>query len=54
MVKLMEVTHGQWLYINVRVHDEFCGLNAAMRKELLQLKIENQIELRGKGLDEQD
>ena len=54
MVKLMEVTHGQWLYINVLVPYEICGVDVAMRKELLQLKIENQIELRGKGLDEQD
>ena len=54
VVKLMEVTHGQWLYRNVLVHDETCGAEMAKRKELLQLEIERQIELGGDGLDEQD
>ena len=54
MVKLMEVTHGHWLYRNVLVHNEICGVDAAMRKELLQLEIEKQIELGGEGLDKQD
>ena len=53
-MKLTEITHGQWLYRNVLVHDEVCGVDAAEKKELLQLEIEKQIELGGEGIDEQD
>ena len=30
-VKLLEVTHGQWLYCNTQVHDAVCGSVAAQR-----------------------
>ena len=53
-IKLLEATHGQWLYRNMLVHDNMSGLKAAERKEELQRKIEDQIELGGAGLDEQD
>ena len=52
--KLIEATHGQWLYRNMLVHDTVSGLKAAERKEELQRKIEYQIELGGEGLYEQD
>ena len=54
MVKLLETTHGQWLYRNVSVHDLAGGLVAVQRKQELQIEIERQIELGGEGLAEQD
>ena len=54
MTKLLEVTHGQWLYRNIQVHDTVSGLNAVERKEELQREIEHQILLGGAGLDKQD
>ena len=53
-IKLLEATHGQWLYRNMLVHDTVSGLKAVERKEELQREIEDQIELGGAGLDEQD
>ena len=53
-IKLLEATHGQWLYRNMLVHDTLSGLKAAERKEELLREIEDQIELGGSGLDEQD
>jgi hypothetical protein len=53
-IKLLEITHGQWLYRNVVVHDAVGGLKAAQRKQDLQAEIERQIEQGGEGLDEQD
>jgi len=54
VVKLLETTHGQWLYRNVQVHDTITGVNATLRKEELQRLIEEQIELGGEGLEEAD
>ena len=54
VVKLMEVTHGQWLYRNVHVHDFMTGVHATQRKEALQREIEDQIELGGEGLEDAD
>lgn len=53
-VKLLEVTHGQWSYRNMQVHNVVGGIKAAQKKEELQKLIEDQIELGGKGLDKQD
>ena len=53
-IKLFEATHGQWLYRNMLLHDTVSILKAAERKEEPQRKIEDQIELGGAGLDEQD
>ena len=53
-IKLLEATHGQWLYRNMLVHDTVSVLKAAESKEELQREIEDQIELGGLGLDEQD
>jgi len=52
VVKLLETTHCQWLYRNVQVHDSVTGLEATLRKEELQQLIEEQIELGGEGLEE--
>ena len=48
VIKLLEVTHGQWLYRNVVVHDTVGGLEAVKRKQELHIEIERQIEL-GEG-----
>jgi hypothetical protein len=54
VVKLLEVTHGQWLYRNVHVHDAISGALATAKKEELQKAIEDEIELGGEGLAEED
>ena len=36
IVRLIEITHGQWLYRNVHVHDSITDLHATRRKEELQ------------------
>ena len=54
VVKLLEVTHGQWLYRNVHVHDAVSGVAATARKEEIQQFIEDQIELGEEGLEEND
>ncbi len=54
VTKLLEVTHGQWLYQNVQVHDRTSGSLATMRKEELQLEIEQQQELGTAGLLDED
>ena len=43
VIKLLEVTHGQWLYRNIQVHDTVSGLKAVERKEELQRENEHQI-----------
>ena len=53
-MKLLEITHGRWLYRNMQVHDAVSGLRAVERKEELQKEIEHQILLGGAGLEEQD
>ena len=53
-ITLLEATHGQWIYRNMLVHDTVSGLKAVEWKEELQREIEDQIELGGSGLDEQD
>ena len=54
VTKLLEVTHGQWLYRNVHVHDLVSGQNAWNRKESLRRELEYQIALGGDGLAEED
>ena len=53
-VKLLEVTHGQWLYRNVHVHDAIAGLAVTARKEEIQQSIEDQMDLGEEGLDPRD
>jgi hypothetical protein len=52
--KLMEATHGQWLYRNVQLHDEAAGTQATLRKEAIQKEIKEQLETGGDGLFEED
>jgi hypothetical protein len=54
VVKLLETTHGQWLYRNVHVHDVISGALATSNKEELQKAIEDELELGGEGLAEED
>ena len=39
ITKLLEVTHGQWLYRNVRVHNSISGTTATLHKEEIQMEI---------------
>jgi hypothetical protein len=52
--KFLEVTHRQWLYRNIHVHDAISGALATAKKEEPQKAIEGKIELGGKGLAEED
>mmetsp|Transcript_18843 Transcript_18843/g.32139 ORF Transcript_18843/g.32139 Transcript_18843/m.32139 type:complete len:87 (-) Transcript_18843:203-463(-) len=53
-IKLMEVTHGQWLVRNFLIHDNVSGMLALERKEDLQIAIEEQQEMGLDGLSEED
>ncbi len=44
VIKLLEITHGQWLYRCVQVHDRVRGTQVTTRKEDLQREIEKQWE----------
>ena len=39
VIKLLEYTHGQWLYRNAHVHDSVSGTLANQKKEKLRQKI---------------
>ena len=52
--KLIEATHGVWIYRNITMHDNIAGHVATKAKEHLIHEIEKQIELGGEGLAEQD
>ncbi len=54
VIKLLECTHGQWLYRNVVVHDAMLGTQATARKEELQTSIKEQRDLGREGLWEED
>ena len=54
IIKLLEVTHGQWLYRNIQVHDIVSGVAATLRKEEILMEIEKQQELGTEGLAEED
>ena len=45
VIRLLEVTHGQWVYRNIQVHDKACGSLRTREKEQLQADIEEQLEL---------
>ena len=53
-MKLLKATHGQWLYWNVQIHDTVLGTQVTIRKEAIQKKIEEQMELGEAGLLEED
>jgi hypothetical protein len=52
--KLMEITHGLWIYRNLTIHDSAKGVLAVQRREKLIDEIERQIALGGEGLAEED
>jgi hypothetical protein len=52
--KLLEATHGVWIYRNIMMHDSTAGLIASKGKEHLLHEIEKQMELGGEGLAEHD
>jgi hypothetical protein len=54
VIKLLEVTHGQWLYRNVVVHDRTAGDLVTRRKEEIRDALEEQMELGEEGLAEED
>ncbi len=45
VLRLLEATHGQWIYQNVQIHDEVAGTRATLRKEEIQREIKEQMEL---------
>ncbi len=51
---LLEITHGQWLYRNVVVHDKVAGRLAVTRKEEIAAQIKEQLALGGNSLLESD
>ena len=54
ITKLLEVTHGQWLYRNVHVHNSISGTTATLRMEEIQMEIEKYQELGTNSLEEGD
>jgi hypothetical protein len=50
ITRLLEITHGQWLYQNFIVHDPVSGTIATAKKEELLLEIERQWDLGDAGL----
>ena len=48
ILKLLEATHGQWLYRNVQIHDSVAG------KEEIQREIEDQMEMGSEVLLDED
>ena len=54
VIKLLETTHGQWLYWCIQIHDKVQGTQAMLQKEELQEKIEAQQEMGYYGLLEED
>ncbi len=50
IIKLLEVTHGQWLYRNVVVHDKSAGSLAVTRKEEIISQIEAELSAGEVGL----
>ena len=54
LIKLLEATHGQWLYRCIQVHDRVQGTRVTQRKEDLQREIEAQQDQGFDGLLEED
>ncbi len=54
ITKLLEATHGQWLYQCIQIHDRLNGTQVTLRKEELQREIESQQEMGMEGLMEED
>ncbi len=54
IIKLLEATHGQWLYCCVQVHNRISGIQATQQKEELQMAIEAQQDMGWEGLLKED
>ena len=54
VIRLLEITHGQWLYRNVMVHDQTAGDLATQRKEEVRTVLLDQLERGEGGLDDED
>ncbi len=54
ILKLLEATHGQWIYRNVQIHDNVAGTRATLRKEEIQWDIEEQMKMGTTGLLQED
>ena len=54
VIKLLQTTHGQWLYWCIQVHDRFSGIQTTQRKDELQMAIETQQDMRWEDLTEED
>ena len=54
VIKLLEATHGQWLYRCIQIHDKVQGTLVTQRKEELQREIEEQMDQGFDGLLEED
>ncbi len=54
ILKLLEATHGQWIYRNIQIHNTIVGTHATLRKESIQREIEEQMEQGKTGLLEED
>jgi hypothetical protein len=48
IIKLLEMTHGQWLYRCVQVHNRVSRTQATQRKDELQLAIKAQQDIEGR------
>jgi hypothetical protein len=45
ILKLLEATHGQWIYRNIQIHDMVAGTQVTLRKESIQREIEEKMEM---------
>jgi hypothetical protein len=54
ITQLLQVTHGQWIYRCVLVHDQATGTLISAHKEELLKEIEHQLGLGDEGLMEED
>jgi hypothetical protein len=54
IIKLLKVTHNQWLDHNIQVCDKVAGTLTTLRKEEIQMEMEEQQALGAEGLLEED
>ena len=52
VIRLLEITHGQWIYRNLILHDKTSGMLVTRDKETLMEEIVQHIESGGDGLTE--
>jgi hypothetical protein len=54
ILKLLKATHGQWIYRNPQIHDAATDTHVTLRKEAIQHKIKEQMQLGEPDLLEED